>query len=35
LYGKLAAPPMPTFSILLPTWNNLAYLKLFVESLLR
>ncbi len=26
---------MPTFSILLPTWNNLPYLKLLVESLRR
>ena len=26
---------MPTFSLLVPTWNNLAHLRLFVESLRR
>jgi len=26
---------MPTFSLLVPTWNNLPYLRLFVESLRR
>ena len=24
---------MPSFSLLVPTWNNLAHLRLFVESL--
>jgi hypothetical protein len=36
VHGQRAAKgrlSVPTFCLLLPTWNDLAYLKLFVASL--
>jgi GT2 family glycosyltransferase len=35
LYGKIGSTLMPTFSLLVPTWNNLGHLRLLVESLRR